>query len=103
MDGKHSGWDKIYSTPVNLEWLLAQEKGTPHNYELQVAGGTGSGYYEPGDIVSITPNSEIALNQTITWSYEGDAENFVEEGSKIEFLMPDTDVSISLEIVDSDS
>ena len=103
VDGKHSGWDKIYSTPVNLEWLLAQEKGTPHNYELQVAGGTGSGYYEPGDTVSITPNSEIALNQTITWSYEGDAENFVEEGSKIEFLMPDTDVSISLEIVDSDS
>ena len=44
--GIHWGWEKNYSSPARINWLLAQKRGTLPNYELRMINGTGSGCYE---------------------------------------------------------
>ena len=84
VDGKHSGWNEIYSNPEILDWLLAQERGTPHNYELNVDGGTGSGYYEPGAAITVISDLKSSSGQSITWTIESAGEIHIQQGNQIE-------------------
>jgi len=103
VDGKHNGWNEIYSDPEVLNWLLAQERGTPHNYELNVDGGTGSGYYEPETGITIISNLKSSSGQSITWTIESAGEIHTQQGNQIEIFMPENDVSIFATLNNSDS
>lgn len=49
--GGHHVKQMFYANQALFDWLLAQKRGTPHNYELAVDDGNGArilGFFEPG-------------------------------------------------------
>ena len=92
--GEHRGWRAIYRSADRINWLLSQTRNTPHNYELRVTSGIGSGYYEAGDVVNISGVNQTQQADLESWSSNngGQFENPRVQSTK--FVMPAGDVEV---------
>ena len=64
----HVSWPQIYANPKLYDWLLAQEKGTPPNYDVTVIAGSGTGFYEPESNIVISANDPPGGMEFVGWS-----------------------------------
>ena len=72
----HNIKGKVYSNPQFFEWLLAQKRGTPNNFELGVGDGKSTkilGYFEPRTVRKITARApDTAKKEVFTgWTSAG--------------------------------
>jgi hypothetical protein len=62
--GGHHVKEKIFSNQAFFDWLLAQKRGTAHNYELAVHDGKDVrvlGYFEPGSTHPISAHGAAGI------------------------------------------
>ncbi len=74
--GGHHVKQLVYANQMFFDWLLAQKRGTPHNYELAVNDGSGTevlGFFEPRTVQKITARApDKAKGEVFTgWSCAG--------------------------------